>query len=396
MNLRLLALFRYAFVLSVLVFFYGTLFPFDFDFSALSLSEVWSEMGRIPYWDATRGRIHSLPDMLANALLTFPMGFFGFMWLLAKGKRPPIALWFALAFASGLLIEILQLGLRFRTSDITDPFNNGLGAFFGACAAALFGRQIFHLISEAFKEKKEAFFWILAGVIAVEMLLPLVFTLDVSHIRSSIKQLWFNPWESGVPIENEWILMVEFAILGALTGAKAHPRLAAMAIFLPFALEGAQIIVVFHVPSLRDLAMNAAGVFAGIAAARYKPALIRPVAGFLLMSLALIAQGLSPYGFSAPSHFEWIPLVEYYNRTTGAALYDAMAGLLRYGLMTALLPRRKTVLWAVLLAAGIELAQVFTPGRFAGISDILIAGIGAWAGYALARAAADRIKPFDT
>jgi hypothetical protein len=107
------------------------------------------------------------------------------------------------------------------------------------------------------------------------------------------------------------------------------------------------------------------------------------------MSLALIAQGLSPYHFGGQSKFEWIPLVEYYTRTTGAALYDAMSELLSYGLLAALLPRRTTILWAALLAGGIEAAQIFVPTRSAGITDVFIAAIGAWAGYAFSKATTD-------
>jgi len=66
--------------LSVLLIVYGTLFPFHFDLSHHGLSRAWAGAGVAPFGDVWRGRIHSLPNMVANALLTVPMGFFGFLW----------------------------------------------------------------------------------------------------------------------------------------------------------------------------------------------------------------------------------------------------------------------------------------------------------------------------
>jgi glycopeptide antibiotics resistance protein len=385
MNVRFPALCRYGFYLSILLIFYGNLFPFHFDLSHQALHHAWANARLVPYWNVARGRIHSLPDMLSNALLTIPLGFFGALWLGRNRIRPQIARWFAIGFLLGLMSEIIQLGIPYRTSDITDVLNNGFGALAGAAAAALFGRRILDFVSGSLMEKRLTCFWILAAIVATGMLLPLDLSLDVSHFRSSVRSLIFNPWEAGVPIQSEWIPMVEFAMLGALAGAISRRRLTAFALLLPLVLEAGQFLVDSHAPSLRDLTMNFTGVAAGMTAARIVPTLVRPASGFVLMNVALVAQGLSPYRFGGQSRFLWIPLMEYYYRTTGAALYDAMAGLLSYALLAALWPRKTTILWAVVLAGAIELAQVFVPTRVAGVTDIVIAGIGAWAGYVVSK-----------
>jgi glycopeptide antibiotics resistance protein len=388
----LLALCRHGFYLSVLLLLYGTLFPFHFDFSFHGLSQAWARAGLVPYWDVERVRIHSLTDIAANILLTVPLGFFGFLWFGRNKEVPRIARWFVLGFFLGLLSEIIQLAIPSRLSDITDALNNGLGAFAGAFGASLCGLKILDLLSGSLFDKRRTYFLILLAIVIATMLLPFNFGLDVSQIKSGIKHLLLNPWELGIPIEDEWIQMVEFAMIGALAGSIPKRRFTAFALLLPFILEPAQLLVDYHSPSLRDLAMNFAGVTGGVLSARYIPFLVRPMVGFILMNLAMVAQGLSPYRFvewSARSHFEWIPLAEYYNQTTGAALYDAMAGLLSYGLLVALWPRRATILWAVLLASGIEIAQVLIPSRFAGTTDILIAAIGAWVGYVVSKAVAN-------
>jgi VanZ family protein len=94
-------------------------------------------------------------------------------------------------------------------------------------------------------------------------------------------------------------------------------------------------------------------------------------------------------GAIVAAKFEWTPFVEYYQETTGAALQDALVGLLSYGLLAALWPRRAAILWANILAGGIETAQIFLPTRSAGIKDIVIAGPGAWIGYRVAKATTD-------
>ena len=389
MNLKLLGLSRYAFYLSVLLVLYGTLFPFQFDFSPRALDNAWASAGFIPFWDAGRGRIHSLPDIVSNVILTLPLGFFGYLWFGRKTRKQGIVRWFFAGFFLGLFSEIVQLGVASRLSNITDALSNGTGAFAGACAAAVFGRYLLDLLSGSLMDRRRTGFFILAGIILIGMLLPFDFTMDVSGMWSSVKALWLNPWESGTPISYEWIAMAEFAILGALAGSIKKTRIIGLGLAMPFIFEGMQILVESHALSLRDLTMNVAGVAAGVAAARFAPALVRPATGCLLMSLALMAQGLSPYHFGGQGRFEWIPLVEYYVRTTGGALYDAMSGLLSYGLLVALWPRRIVIVWAVCLAAGIEAAQVWIPTRSAGMTDILIAAIGACAGYALSKAATD-------
>jgi glycopeptide antibiotics resistance protein len=418
MNSRLLALCRYGFYLSVLLVLYGTFFPFHFDFSSFS----WSRFSLIPFWDAERGRIHSLPDMLSNILLTVPLGFFGAMWFGRTRKLKVVAQWFFVGLCLGLLSEIIQLAIPSRLSDITDALNNGIGAFAGAAFACLFGAQIMDFLSGSLMDRRHTYFLILVGIATAGALLPFDFGLDVSHIGSTVKQLWSNPWELGTPVQDEWIQMAVFAMIGGLAGllglnvrsaqaclrleggsklphskapsaqnyGRMQPnRIVATAFALPFILEPMQFLVESHAPSGRDVVMNFVGVAAGFAAARIKPALVRPATGFVLMNLAIIAQGLSPYRFGGRSPFKWIPLVEYYNQTTGAALYDALMGILMYGLLAALWPRRTTILWAIALAGLIEAAQMFIATRSPGITDVLIAGIGAWVGFTVFKSATD-------
>jgi glycopeptide antibiotics resistance protein len=386
----LLKLCRYGFYLSVLLLLYGTLFPFHFDFSSQNLRESWANASLLPYWDAGRGRIPSIPDMVSNVLLTMPLGFFGFLWLGRNNNPQRCARWFAVGALLGLLSEMIQLGISQRVSGVTDVLNNGLGALFGAIAASLYGAQILDLFSGSLYDRKHTSLLLLLAIVIAGVMMPFDLGMDIGQMKHSLGQLWRNPWELGRPIEDEWIQLVEFAMLGALAGSM-NRKLLVSALLLPFILEPMQMLVESHSPSIRDLTMNFAGVLGGIVSARLAPGLVRPMTGFILLNLAIIAQGLSPYRFVAWEshlHFEWIPLVEYYYQTTSAALNDAMSGFLTYALLAALWPRRITILWAILLAASLEAAQLLLPARFSGTTDIVIAAIGACAGYAVSRAAA--------
>jgi VanZ family protein len=385
MNEKMQSLCRYGFWFSVLLFFYGTLFPFRFDLSLHSLADAWSNVGLIPFWDLKRDRIHSLTDIVANILLTIPIGFFGALSFGRPKKYRHLMSWLFWGLALGLIVEILQLGIPSRASAITDVLNNGFGVLLGAGFATLFGCQILDLLAGSLLESRQNNLLILCGIVTLIMLLPFDISLNVSHIKSGLKALWLNPWKSGHPIESEWVPMVLFAIIGATAGLTARYKLITVALFIPFALEAAQLLIESHAPSLLDLAMNLVGCMSGILSTYFAPFLVRRRTGFILLGLAIASQGLSPYHFSGRSQFEWIPFVEYYQKITGSALQDALAGLLIYGLLVALWPRRCAILLAIILAGGIETAQMFLPTRFAGMTDIVIAGLGAWIGYHLAK-----------
>ncbi len=399
MNQSSIRLARFGFYFTLALFFYGTLFPFQFSFSPHSLSEAWSRAGLTAYWDGSRGRIGSLPDMMSNILLAVPLGFFGFLSFDQEKKIRSAARWGAAGLVLGLSAEILQLGIPSRTASLTDALNNGLGAFLGACVASLVGRRFFELLSGELLDRRNTYLWILAGIVSAMMLAPFDFTLDVSHLRSSLKTFLADPWAGGAPVEDAWVEMAEFALLGALAGAIARKgefpfqmqrsRAAAAVLLLPPVLEFSQLFVESHMPGLRDLTMELLGAGAGLVAGMRLPNFVRPLFGFALMVLSLTAASLSPYRFTNRpwrASFEWIPLREYYIRTTASALYDAMTGMLTFALLGGLLklasgfPRWLVVAIAASMAALLELAQIYLPGRYAGTTDILIAALGAWVG----------------
>jgi VanZ family protein len=393
-------IFRYGFYFSLLFFFYGTLFPFDFDFSTREIARAGRHASLLPYWDSDRGRIPSVPDSVANILLTLPLGFLGFLHRSEKGRVSRVWNWGALGLVLGLTAEILQLAVPSRSSTVTDALNNCVGALAGAALARAIGSRLKRFLAGTALDREHTYLWLAAGGLLVFMFTPFDFSLDVSQIISDFRLLRWNPWELGKPVSNGWLQMAGFMLVAALaariatTGRLMHMTRAraafAVLVLLPAGLEFCQLVVASHAPSLRDLAMGMTGTAAGWMAGSYLPALARPFPGFILVSLAIVLTGLSPYRFvdwQAASSFQWIPFLEYYGKTNATALSDAMTGFVEFGLVAGLMrlscpecPRWLATGCATALAAGIEIAQLFIPSRWANITDILIAGLGAWAG----------------
>jgi VanZ family protein len=392
-----------GFYVAVALFFYSTFFPFQFDFSPESVGQAIQGARLTPYWDQSRDRIHSLPDIAANILLTIPLGFFGLLTCRSRAACRAVT-WGIIGLACGLLAETIQLAIPSRTPNLTDALNNCVGAWIGAVAACLVGGPLLELAGGTLLDRKKSYLLLLAVILTASMLAPFDLSLDVSHIGRALRSINNNPWQLGMEFGDIWLVMSQYAILGALAGAMirsgdivpltSRKFAIAAVVFLPLVLEGAQFLVQSHTPGLRDLLLELLGTLAGLACGMFLPHMIRPSWGAALMASALVVAGLSPYGFvawPARSTFEWVPLVEYYNRTTASALSDAVTGLLNYallgGLLTLSFPRVRALVMvlAVAVAAATELAQTLIPMRSPGMTDILMAAFGAYAGYIICR-----------
>ncbi len=382
-----------GFYLSLALFFYGTLFPFNFDLSARSIRSHWEEAHFHPFWDPARGRIHSLPDIVSNVLITAPIGFFG---ILLYG-RSSIWRWGAISLGFGITSEVLQLGIQERHTLLTDALSNGLGGLAGAVAGWIWGRRILRVITGHWSAPAHTWLLILFVVILASKFGPLDLTLDVSSIRADARRLLDDPWELSRPPRDEWNSMAQFALLGALVGSllktrtiipHVRPAVAVLLLLaLPWLLEAGQIFIESHAPSLRDGAMDTLGAGIGLLIGLRGGALLRPEVGLAIVATGLLAAGLSPYRFAAHgSSFEYIPFAEYYRQTTPSALYDAGLGILSFALFGALLQQacrcRKWIIVSLsaIFAGGIELLQLFVQHRYGGTTDILLAALGAWVG----------------
>jgi VanZ family protein len=118
-------LLAYAVAVAVL----ATLAPFDFEYVPGRRMHV----------------LFLLDDVLRNLLLLFPAGF---LYALSTGRERGPWRVLALGLALGLAVELLQLLLPARHSNLVDVLANGAGAFAGALAAQQLGHRLQGLLSE--------------------------------------------------------------------------------------------------------------------------------------------------------------------------------------------------------------------------------------------------------
>lgn len=391
---------KYGFYLSVSVFLYAILFPFRFDFSWQQLSTAWSHAGLIPYWSSKTGTRVTVDD-LANILLTMPLGFAGFLHCTRRPGIWAVLRWCGLGLAVGLAAEFMQLAIPTRASVITDAINNGLGALIGAAAASVMGRHALEFFTGAAAERRNIYLWMLIWSLVV-MLGPYDLSPDsISRSESGLLTGQTYLWESEKIVGSEWLRMAGFALIGALAVRLAtpgrrkytarQPLTAASLVFLfPAILQFARLLFQSHPFLLDDLALDTLGALAGALGSLFIPPTLQSFIGFLLFKVALIAAGLSPYSFSSWQRgmsFQWIPFCEFCKNRTPASLYEVILTFFSFAILGGLLQlsfsrcrRWHVVAYALAFSGAIEFAQTFLPSRTAGITNILVAGLGAWTG----------------
>lgn len=117
-----------------LVFAYNVL-PLDLTLSAVEVFHKWREgkLILVPFAGLPGDPAHALYELATDALIWLPPAF---LWRYGGGRSTARAWW--LAFAAALVLEVLQLFVFSRVSDVTDLFT----AAFGAGAGALLGARL--------------------------------------------------------------------------------------------------------------------------------------------------------------------------------------------------------------------------------------------------------------
>jgi glycopeptide antibiotics resistance protein len=119
------------------VFAYNLL-PLDLTISAVEIFHKWREgkLVLIPFAGLPADPAHALYEVVTDALIWLPPAFL----LRYRGGRTTARAWW-LGFAAALLLEVLQLFVYSRVSDVTDLFTAALGAGAGALLGARLGRH---------------------------------------------------------------------------------------------------------------------------------------------------------------------------------------------------------------------------------------------------------------
>jgi glycopeptide antibiotics resistance protein len=364
---------------------YGTLFPLD----------EWSP----PLWRWTNPITAAWPqsasraDLLVNLLAYVPLGLF-----LALGLRPrtgtlmAIAITVSLGTALSFALETLQSALPSRVPSGLDWVLNAAGTMMGALVAALLDPHF--AAGRTFLQWRQTWFTrgSLSNLALVVVLLwgltqvaPFVPSLDWGNLKSGLKPLG-NTLRH--PSTFDAVRAVESALqilaLGLLIrGIERRPLLWPFVAFA-FAVLLYKVPVVGRQLTLEALTgwLGAALLLAGLPART--PAVRMLSAAAALLTAHALAQ-FEPGKDAATSVINWIPFRGQVGTVSGMLdILETLWPFMALGLLarwSTVWRWRRVVMWAVgaavvSLAFLLEWMQQSIPGRFADVTDVILAGFG--------------------
>lgn len=363
---------------------YGTLFPLTEWTPPLF---GWSNPITMP-WPEQMLRA----DILINVLAYLPVGLFMTQWL--RPRRGIVtAMMVASAFGCGLsfALEMMQSALPSRVPSPLDWATNSAGTLLGAALATAFdprllvGRVILNLRRNWFAAGTLAnLALVILGLWALTQGAPFVPSLDWDNIKSGLQ-----------PLGNTLLHLETFRPLDAVeTGLTivALGLIARMAALRPIAwpfLVFTLGVLLLKVPVVgRQLTLEALVGWSGAMAMLFvwPRHIIARVAGIVMTLLTAYALAQFTPGDGATTHLiNWVPLKSQVGTLVGISdiletLWPFMALGLAVRWLTPWRWRRITLmgggLAVVLVAFALEWMQQSIPGRFADITDVLLAVVG--------------------
>jgi len=355
--------------LSCALILYGTLYPFSFSSGLREESIVTLLL------ESLNGRF-GRGEAIANVILFSPFGFFAMQRVLPRVPRPIrliIIVVAGAAFSFG--IECAQSRLPGRIVSIYDIAANTAGALLGSLA----GWKNWRGKLSGFRSDDSGFAifpLLLLGAWLCRRLYPFAPTLDVQNVKDALKPLIFGAFSS---MDALWFFIVTMIVCRLVMTITSTGRIRTALIFLP-------LVVIAVKPFITGGGISQAeilGTLSGIAVWWYILGRLRMNAGilaFLLMALIVVRE-LSPFVFSAnPGHFSFIPFDRFLKAVTYINILQFIEKIFLYGALVWLLVKtvrslKFSLILSVVLLTGIEIMQMYMPGRVTEITDPLLAVI---------------------
>ncbi len=393
--------------------FYGTLIPFDLDFSD------WQQKSLIP--TAFKETHLSKMDVISNFLFFIPWGFLctallrhwkNFFW-------PSLIFSLVLSFLLSTSVEILQNFSPSRSPWTGDILVNTIGGLSGCFFGYFFFKLIYPLvrvsISNSIKEKPILVLTVLIGLgIFLGSLFPFDISIQVSDIKTALKSIhWLPFWD----LKNSFYFasLTRDLFLFTLFGGFCHfsirlycihfksflIRAVFLTVLLSIVIEFCQLFIISRMVDLTDTAIALIGGLIGcfISGLIEKFLLSQSAKSsyeefrfckyfFVFYTLFAAYYLLSPLTFNfsfdefknSLSYSLLIPFYAYYIHTDFNALKDLLVSVCLFIPIGALsfliwqikpLAILKTLTFSLMLCCGIELIQFFQPHHYPDITDVL-------------------------
>lgn len=346
---------------------FGTLYPFTFQCGGTigSALSAFKPLVR----QVTRG------DLAGNLVLFLPFGLAFMAW----ARRLPMASRFMLAVAAGAIlsfaIELTQSCIPGRTSSWSDVALNTISTAIGALALPLFRRLSGS--GRSGLDRADVAAALLLGCFLVWQLAPFVPTIDWQKWKTALKPLLLTPQIGPAMVLSYIVVWMMVARLSLAVFRPARPLL--LWGVLLAAQQAAELVVIGKTLRAGELLGAILGIllarvlFAGGATA-VRDRLLLP-----LFAAYVVHVGLEPYAFaSVAKPFGWLPFEGFVRGSMFAAVQAAGQKLFCYGGLIWLLHRAGlgigiAGLLTALAVLGMEIGQMYLPGRVAESTDPVLA-----------------------
>jgi VanZ family protein len=339
-------------------------------------------------------------DRIANVLLYLPVGFCLMLLLNTRLQRVPAA---ALAIVLGtclsLSIEVAQVYISSRVPSLTDLALNAAGTALGVGAGIAWHgfARLMHLPTRAENTRRDPGAGLVIGLWLAWRFAPFVPQLDLGKLKAALRPL-FSPHFDLIDVFS--FLTCWLVVNQAMSSLVSRPRrLEALLLLIAAVLVGRLVVAnqAFIASELLALLLLLPMV---VVMHRLTP---RPRRAVLVFAVAtvLAIDALAPFEFSANARgFDLWPFMVWVNEdplTVARALdwVGLLGTVFLFGaLLWAIREWGASVEFAgsivVVVALGIELAQVWLPQERASITDPLLAVAVAWTFRYVYRRAAPR------
>lgn len=353
---------RWLFLLTVIGIVYGSLYPFELSFDAVS-----ADKARLLLFGGWGEQLRPL-NVLANLVLFIPFGLFGALSLLAW---PPWARYLVLCSAGVVVafgLQVAQLWLAARVPTFADGVINMVGMALGIAVAHIpWVRSLFEQPQRAGRSLV-ALPVLLMGCWLAYRWYPYVPTVDVAAVRAGLRP-FAEPQLQWLNLLHNLVAWLVFAALWMQAGLRERW----LWLFVPLAVL-AQVGIADNALHPHNLLAALLAPPLWVALRRFAAQPLEPVV--LLLVAVLVIQGLRPFELGQ-SAFNWLPFTGFLTGSMAVNLLSLLEKVFLYGSLVWLVleasqSRITALLLPVIVTGMIELAQTQVAGRVAEVTDPLL------------------------
>lgn len=294
---------RVLFYLLLFLLTYGSLFPFNFDFSQTDFSFITNYRFRIGYVDA-----------FGNTVVAVPLGYFATLYRRVQGRSATSAL--ALALAVAFVVQIIQIYLPSRVPSLNDVILNAFGMGLGYGAAVITHKAGWHRLLELSSAATVPL--LLGSAFLVYQLSPYVPVVDWGLFKDEINAVIRASARFNV---TDWARNGLYWVLlgGLILGSRAKIHLRFLLPIIWLAVFGLRLLIYHNAPSLAQALGALAGVMAVLVLQlRFARAINGVAASAVLLIIAI--EGVTPF---APRSTLQVPhLIPFAGYLTGSMMIN--------------------------------------------------------------------------